>query len=280
MPELARVAAFSLPPPRAPHHHSGPTALPSKSLALIEEIDRAIKRTRELELIEGYAPETLDTTLPSVIGDERQYSPHHVRMTQILSDSINEDANAGLEGYTHVIDAGTAAAAQSGEGIPLSVTDAQKRADWEGPNGWRASMQKEVDRVKSFGAWEIVSAKELWQAKDKYKERCSVGHIVIAYRLKVDADGDPKNPAITKKSRIAFADDKSQNAAFDSTFSGCADDITDRVATAVGMRMQAQFDTCDVAGAYFHGTQRIPMTGGVPSSLRSLSTSTSLTRDT
>ena len=97
-----------------------------------------------------------------------------------------------------------------------------------------------------------------------YGDRCAIGHIFIAFRNKVNADGNPKNPSVTKKSRVAFADDKAQNAEFDTTFSGCADDITDRVVTAVGQRVGARFDTCDVAGAYFHGTPTHPMTAGAP----------------
>ena len=89
-----------------------------------------------------------------------------------------------------------------------------------------------------------------------------MGHIVIAFRVKSDAEGNAKDPEITRKSRVAFADDKGRSDAYLDTYSGCADDITDRAITAVGQHLGAEFDTCDVGGAYFHGTPTPPEEGG------------------
>ena len=241
-----------------------PPVISEETATLAGTLNTAIAHALDMERMEGYqAPADTDAPTENIIGDEKQYSPHYIRAAQVLSDGVNADHDdPTLEGYSHLIDVATAMGADVGPGIPLSVTDAMKRPDYLGPHGWQQSLAKEIARVQGFGAWELASSRDLWKAKSKYGDRCAIGHIVIAFRNKVNADGYPKNPSVTKKSRVAFADDKAQNAEFDTTFSGCADDITDRVVTAVGQRVGARFDTCDVAGAYFHGTPTHPDDGG------------------
>ena len=191
------------------------------------------------------------------------YSDNYVRTVRHLSASIAADHDdPTLFGYTHPIDPGVVARAFIGHDVPTSVTDAEGRNDYGGEHGWRASITKEIKRVEGFGAWQLVSADELRAARRAHPDRVSVGHIVVAFRVKADADGVLKGAGITKKSRIAFADEIGQSTAFIDTYSGCADDITDRTITSIGHRMGAQQDTCDVGGAYFHGTPTPPDQGG------------------
>ena len=37
---------------------------------------------------------------------------------------------------------------------PKSATAARKLPDYDAPFGWRAAIQKEMDRVEAFGGWE------------------------------------------------------------------------------------------------------------------------------
>ena len=126
------------------------------------------------------------------------------------------------------------------------------RPDYEGEFGWRASLQKEFKRVEGFNARELVSGDHLWAAKREFPGRVSVGHIVNAFRNKIDPDGNPLEPGVEKKSRCAYADSQDGVPVTDS-FSACVDDVTDRVITAVGERLGAKFDTKDVSAAYFNG---------------------------
>ena len=70
-------------------------------------------------------------------------------MARILSDGVNADYNdPDLRGYTHPIEPIIAMEAQSGPGIPLSVSDAMKRSDYYGAHGWQESLKKEIARVE------------------------------------------------------------------------------------------------------------------------------------
>ena len=188
---------------------------------MMKKVEDAILHTREMENLESCPAdpdalgESTDTTIRRLIGDERQYSPYHIRLAKHLSDSISHDHDdESLQGYTHPIDPGVSLKAQMGQHIPTSVTNAEGRDDYGGDHGWQASLQKEIKRVEGFRAWELVSAQELQDAKRLYLERVSIGHIVIAFRVKSDAEGNAKDPGITKKSRVAFADEKGQTGGF------------------------------------------------------------------
>ena len=76
----------------------------------------------------------------------------------------------------------------------------------------------------------------------------SLGFIVSVLKVKTDPDGTPTS----RKGRITLSDPASATVAVDS-YSACADDITDRVITAVAQRLGLQSDVADVGGAYFHG---------------------------
>ena len=98
-------------------------------------------------------------------------------------------------------------------------------------------------------------------ARREYPGRVSIGHIVIAFRNKIDPEGNPLEPGVVKKSRCAYADSQDGVPVTDS-FSACVDDVTDRVITAVGERLGAKFDTKDVSAAYFNGEPLTMEQGG------------------
>ena len=100
---------------------------------------------------------------------------------------------------------------------PQGVTNAQSRSDYEGTYGWRTSILKEVKRVEAFGAWKPTNSKELNAARKHYPGQVSMGHIVMAFRVKTDADGTLKGGGVTKKSRIAFADEVGFRPTYTST---------------------------------------------------------------
>ena len=113
-------------------------------------------------------------------------------MVNTLSEGIAADHDdPTLVGYTHPLDPGVVARASSGDDIPTSVANAESRADFEGEFGWRASLEKEIRRVESFGAWSMASGRDLAEARK--------AHIVIAFRVKSDADGELKGGGVIKK---------------------------------------------------------------------------------
>ena len=140
-----------------------PPVISDATTALADTLNEALAHARDMERMEGYeTPADPDAPTENIIGDERQYSPHYIRVAQILSDGVNADHDdPELAGYLHPIDVNTAMGADVGPGIPLSVTDAMKRSDYLGPHGWEQSLAKEIARVQGFGAWELASSRQM-----------------------------------------------------------------------------------------------------------------------
>jgi hypothetical protein len=62
--------------------------------------------------------------------------------------------------------------------------------DFAAPNGWQASITKEVTRVEGFGAWRVVPASQVRADRAQYGEaRVSIGYIVAVLTCKFDPAG-------------------------------------------------------------------------------------------
>jgi hypothetical protein len=122
-------------------------------------------------------------------------------------------------------------------------------------------MQKEILRVEKFGAMVMVPASVVRSALRDHHDRTTVAFLVAIFAEKKTPSGDPRQPEIVHKFRIAFAD--SQGVGPDVlTFSSCVDGLTNIVITAVTPALGAHQTSIDVGGAYYHGTPPSLAEGG------------------
>jgi hypothetical protein len=85
----------------------------------------------------------------------------------------------------------------------LTAGAAALRADFEGPDGWRAAISKEVNRVfVQFAAIKLVPISDYYEALAHYPDQVSLGHVMLAFRAKVKPDGTHD----VNKAHIAIAD--------------------------------------------------------------------------
>jgi len=82
--------------------------------------------------------------------------------------------------------------------------------------------------------------------------RVSIGYLVAVLTCKLDPHGNPREPGIVNKFRVAVADKAGANTGV-ITHSNCVDDISNRLIAAVAPAIGAVQDSIDVGGAYFHG---------------------------
>ena len=145
---------------------------------------------------------------------------------------------------------------------PSSVAAARRLADFNAPFGWLAAITKEIRRVEGFGAWELATMAQMRADRALYGEgRVSIGYIVAVLTCKHDPQGDPREPGVLNKFRVAAAD-KTDAASGLITHSNCADDISNRIITAIAPAIGATQDSLDVGGAYFHGIPPTMEEGG------------------
>ena len=137
---------------------------------------------------------------------------------------------------------------------PRSVAAARQLPDFNAPNGWGASIDKEIRRVEGFDAWECVPVQRVREDQARYgPDRVSLGYLVAILKCKLDTDGAAREPEVVNKFRVAVSDKDNVAAADTVTHSNCADDITNRIISAVAKAIEAHQDSIDVGGAYFHG---------------------------
>ena len=99
-----------------------------------------------------------------------------------------------------------------------------------------------------------MPARQVREDQARYGEaRVSLGYIVAILKCKLDTDGAAREPEVVNKFRVAVSDKDNIAAAETITHSNCADDITNRVISAVAKAIDAHQDSIDVGGAYFHG---------------------------
>ena len=145
---------------------------------------------------------------------------------------------------------------------PASVAAARRDPDFDAEFGWFTAIAKEISRVEGFDAWELASARQVRADRALYGEqRVSIGYIVAVLTCKLDPAGDPREPGILKKFRVAIAD-AAGAASGVQTHSNCADDVTNRIITAVAKAIKAEMDSIDISGAYFHGIPLSMLLGG------------------
>jgi hypothetical protein len=141
---------------------------------------------------------------------------------------------------------------------PPNVKAAMALPGFRDEHGWYAAMLKELNRVKNFKAWKVVSVGEMKRNERKYPGKVSLGFIVSVLTCKSNPDGGE----IFNKFRIAVAESKGTELSVGQTYSSCADDISNRVITAIGPSIRAHQTTIDVGGAYYFGIPPTMEEGG------------------
>ena len=91
--------------------------------------------------------------------------------------------------------------------------------------------------------------------------RVSIGYVVAVLTCKLDPKGDARADEIVNKFRVTLADKRDASRAI-LTHSNCADDITNRLITAITPAIKAKQDSIDIGGAYFHGIPLSMLLGG------------------
>jgi hypothetical protein len=235
---------------------------------------------RELDRIDSLEPRPppsvplpyLDSPLGD-LADPRRFSPAFTRMEKVVRDAAMADRDLEGPGDAAVDPDGVplfgtafditpdsiifaALGTTPPLGVdpkiipPLNIRAAQARPDYAAPFGWKAAMQKEINRAVAFKALRIAPARQYFKDQLLYgKERVSVGFIVSVLTCKADPAGDPRGGGVTNKFRVAVAESKGSELSKGQTYSSCADEISNRVITAIGPTLEAHQTSIDVGGA-------------------------------
>lgn len=114
----------------------------------------------------------------------------------------------------------------------------------------RGRQRMEIRRVEGFGAWEVVSAKQVRADRAQYGEgRVSIGYIVAVLTCKFDPAGGEREPGVLSKFRVTAADKADASSPVITHFS-CAGEISNRLISAVAEAIDAEEDSVDIDGAY------------------------------
>ena len=70
---------------------------------------------------------------------------------------------------------------------------------------------------------------------------------------KADPEGEARGGTVTNKFRVAVAESRGTELGASQTYSSCADEISNRVITAIGPSFEAHQTSIDVGGAYYFG---------------------------
>ena len=148
--------------------------------------------------------------------------------------------------------------------LPTSARNAESLPDFEVDHGWRESIQKEITRVAMFKAMEVVSEKEYHLSLNTHGyDKVSVGNFVLAFRIKTDPDGGLLDATKCLKSRLTFADRRSQaSQAALNYYSACVSSSSSRLISQLAVEHGAFQHTIDVSGAYYKGTRPSVAEGG------------------
>jgi hypothetical protein len=131
---------------------------------------------------------------------------------------------------------------------------AQRLKDFAAPNGWLSAITKHLAVIEGFDAWHIVPMSAYQQAQREVgRDRVSAGNLVAIFVCKLDPAGDPRDPTIVNKFRIAISD-PSDAASGVTTFSSCVAPVTNRLITAIAPASGAVQTSIDLSSAYYHGT--------------------------
>ena len=250
--------------------HDVPTA------RLADRVQRALDQHEGIHRLSRLEPTPLPGTHvpsadpPPLAGDPRTHTECYARgAARVHSALIHDMAATRALAPTHEDDwaippphpqwevppsiAMYAAPVASEPVAPKSATAASRLPDYDAPHGWKAAIPKELDRVEGFGGWSVVSADVVRKHQRDYPGRVSIGHVVGVLRLKLDPDGDPRDPDIVKKFRVALSDPQSK-AMVIQTYSSTADPMSNMTITAISTAIRAHQTSIDVGGAYWWGT--------------------------
>ena len=101
-------------------------------------------------------------------------------------------------------------------------------------------MDKEVARVQLHKAWRLVPISHMRNTRNIYgAHRVNCGYVVTVLSCKTGPSGDPRGGGITNKFRVVVAESKGTVLAAAQTYSSCADEISNRVSTAIGPTLRA-----------------------------------------
>ncbi len=90
---------------------------------------------------------------------------------------------------------------------PVSIAAARRLPDFAAPHGWLDSIKKHLKTIESFNAWILTDISAYTEAIQHVgEERVSVGNLVAILVCKLDTAGDPRDPTIVNKFRIALSD--------------------------------------------------------------------------
>ena len=110
---------------------------------------------------------------------------------------------------------------------------------------------------------ELVSFSHHDDAVAEYGEgAASVGNLVMALKVKRQADGSPpEDPADELKTRICIADAKHNSLDLADTHSGCATGPADHVISQLAVELNALTAVCDVSCAYGKAREAVTQLG-------------------
>jgi hypothetical protein len=251
-----------------------PAVVPDAPLRVFHIDDRRMDDLLDLESLEPSIPGQPESEPSFPEMSRAPYTERYLRGRDVLRVSLEADYGTMVpdlgggydpDGYAPAADVimsvGAAVLGSLSSGAPASVREAMAHPAYLAPFGWRAAMQKEILRVEKFGAMVMVPASVVRSALRDHHDRTTVAFLVAIFAEKKTPSGDPRQPEIVHKFRIAYAD--SQGVGPDVlTFSSCVDGLTNIVITAVTPALGAHQTSIDVGGAYYHGTPPSLAEGG------------------
>ena len=261
------------PTPPATVHRTTPIPTPSKPRDAQSYADEA----QTLALIDSYEPTPPpghplnDDSSPLPDTDPRTYTTAYAAGLRVLRASLASETLPEPDNLPSHPDPAAhlpaslileAAPQPKAPIAPASIAAARRLPDFDAPNGWLSSIKKHLKTIESFNAWILADISAHTEAIQHVGEdRVSVGNLVAILVCKLDTAGDPRDPTIVNKFRIALSD-PSEAASGVPTFSSCVAATSNRIITAIAPALDATQTTIDVSSAYYHGTPDPIETGG------------------
>ena len=271
---LARLA----PAPRAVRRLHPSCAPPTPPTPLMRTAQSYADEAATLHLIEAYEPAPppghplLIDGHPDYTGDPRTHTTAYETGMRILRLAYSDEPAPPPDDFppphpdpaAHLppsIILSAAALDPAAPTAPTSVAAARRLKDFHAPHGWHDAITKHLSIIEGFNAWHVVPMSSYHQARREVgPARVSAGNLVAIFVCKLDPAGDPRDPTIVNKFRIAISD-PSDAASGVPTFSSCVAPVTNRLITAIAPAIGAEQTSIDVSSAYYHGTPD-PITAG------------------
>ena len=134
---------------------------------------------------EGPTPPSKPDPAAALVAPAYKFRPHVASVEAELLAALEEEHPTPLgpaSDRAHIVP--PAALLFAGPGAPASMRDALARPDWEGPDGWRESMGREVSRiVDKHRALTMVPVAARNEAIRKYGgDKVSTGYIIVVFK--------------------------------------------------------------------------------------------------